>query len=225
MIDIEIALRLAGPERSGESPRHDYLRSLWHYAGFVPENGVILEIGCYRGDSTLALLCGSHPSVQVFTVDPIFKTGSIHYPDCNNPDGITLSSDFNVLQERLRVAGEKCGCDFLTRFFALPYRSAEMLQEWGHGIFLGDPRARWGSQLDLLLVDGEHSYEALKVDCQWMEHIGVGGHAAFDDWMEPIERAVREYIATRPEWSILHESTRPPEGDMVVTLLRKSEQS
>lgn len=38
-------------------------------AGFVPENGSILEIGCFLGSSTTALYRGKHPSVKMDIVD------------------------------------------------------------------------------------------------------------------------------------------------------------
>lgn len=221
MANLETTLRLIGIEYPNVGRRWDYLESLYRYAGRVPENGVILEIGCCQGDSTLAMLCGSHPSVQLLTVDPIFKTGHIQYPDCNNPDGIRLNSDFDVLQERFRQAEQDCGESLLDRLFVLPHTSAEVLKEWGKGVFLGDPKAKWGAALDLLLVDGEHTASALAIDCQWMEYLKVGGLAAYDDWMAEIEGAVREYINAHPKYKILHESTHAPHEDMVVTLIQR----
>jgi hypothetical protein len=43
-------------------------------AGLVPENGRILEVGCFLGSSTTALYRGKHPSVQLDVVDT-FKVG------------------------------------------------------------------------------------------------------------------------------------------------------
>ncbi len=77
----------------------------------------------------------------------------------------------------------------------------------------GNVLKRWdGRKIDMLFVDGSHTYKDVKIDCLWMQHVRKGGVAVFDDWMEPVERAVREYVVIHPEWELLTSSTAQPPG-------------
>jgi hypothetical protein len=56
-------------------------------AGYVPDNGAILEIGCFLGSSTTALYRGKHPNVKMDVVDS--------FKGFRNPD--LLNRDFSQL--------------------------------------------------------------------------------------------------------------------------------
>ena len=49
-------------------------------------------------------------------------------------------------------------------------------------------------QIDMLFVDGAHTYDAVKLDCRFMDYIPVGGFAVFDDWIISVKKAVDEYM-------------------------------
>lgn len=74
----------------------------------------------------------------------------------------------------------------------------------------------WNERIDLLWVDGGHSYEYVHSDL-----VNFGPHAqviACHDWKNPfwptIETAVLDFIAANPEWSVDHSV------EMVVVLKR-----
>lgn len=199
--------------------RPDYLSSLFLLARQVPPKGTIVEIGCYRGDSTIALLAGSHPTVQVVTIDPIFASGEYHYPDCNTPEGLTLRSDFETFKQRVwNFPGDPGRLS--SRLVAIPTTSAEALDGWKKGEWLIGPGV-WGKEIDYVLIDGEHGYNAVQIDSQWLDYIKPGGLAIYDDWLDEIERSVRNFITSRPEWSIVHESTKGTLDGICVTYLKK----
>lgn len=185
--------------------RDDYYQSLALYASWVPEGGTILEIGTLYGASALAMLCGSHPSVTVVCVDPIFATGSITYPDAHRVKGYAFHSSLKDFAEKLTKHG------FNSRVNVFSDYSWNILERWD--------RKR---KLDAILIDGEHTSEAILKDCKWMDLVKPGGWVAFDDYFDVIELAIKQSIANKSEWSIVHESTTAPRNGMCVTLLKKS---
>lgn len=211
MIDRESMLQLACGAKNREQCRVDYYTCLYSLASQVPNYGRIVEIGVYQGDSTIALLCGADTSVEVVSIDPIFSvSGPFTYPDCNNPDGVTLESDYETFLQRLLQA------DAAVKFNIGRHRLLPMTSE---AALVG-----WGSEIDLLLVDGSHTYENVRQDCKWMEWVKPGGGAAFDDWMHDIRRGYIDHVATLPEgsWTLMHESTSPPEGDLCLSLAKRN---
>ena len=205
MIPLGEAVRLAATlDENGNPIRPDYLKCLYGYAkNLVADGGTILEIGTRLGDSTIAMgaACVGR-GVKIHTVDPVFRTGEWHCADAHNPDGHWSRSSYQAWQERIRNAGLEGTIE------TLALTSKEAL-------------AGWNKPLDFVVVDGEHTYGAVTIDCHWLEHVKAGGYCAFDDWIADVERAVRDYIKGKP-WRILHESTQPPNGDLVVTLLQKT---
>lgn len=85
----------------------------------------------------------------------------------------------------------------------------------------GDSRVigkAWVASIDLLWIDGGHSYEYVRADLE-----NFGPHAqviALHDWDNPawpdIRRAVEDYISHHPEWEVSHNV------EMVVVLRRKA---
>jgi hypothetical protein len=64
----------------------------------------------------------------------------------------------------------------------------------------------------MIFIDGSHKYEDVKIDCQWLQYIKSGGIAVFDDWIESVQRAAKEYFANKHEWKIITDSTDQPLG-------------
>lgn len=197
-IPLDIALKLSGEQRP------DYLSSLYRYASMLPHPALIVEIGCFLGDSTIMMACalkgtGSH----IMTIDPIFQSGKILVIDANSASpGFKESS---LIQFLNRISSAR-----LDGYISvIPDYSYSVLERWD------------GRPIDLLFVDGQHTFSAVKKDVEWMQFVKPGGYSAFDDWMDPVERAVQDYVKEHVEWTILHESTDAPKDNMCVTLLKK----
>jgi predicted O-methyltransferase YrrM len=60
--------------------------------------------------------------------------------------------------------------------------------------------------IDLIHIDGDHSYKGVKADCEaWLGKVISGGYACFDDYghpgLEDVQKAVDEYIVkNRKKW-------------------------
>ena len=58
---------------------------------------------------------------------------------------------------------------------------------------------QWKEPIDLLFVDGDHSYEGAKLDIDsWLPHLKQGGYVVFHDFMSHlgITRAVGETLGS-----------------------------
>lgn len=199
IIPLEEALKFAGGQRP------DYLTSLYKYTLIVPDGGRIVELGCYKGDSTVMIACGAKGrDIQIITVDPVFQHGGSFVPDAHlKYPGFHASSLVRFLN-RLSEAG----LDGMVS--VVPDYSWNLLKRW-------DSR-----KIDLLFVDAEHSHEGAKRDAEWMQHVRVGGWAAWDDWISAVSSAVLEHIADKPYWKLLHQSTDTPTSDYCITILQRT---
>src|SRR5439155_14171371 len=64
----------------------------------------------------------------------------------------------------------------------------------GHSTELGH---QFDKEIDLLFIDGDHSYEAVRADLEvWLPKLKDDGIVAFHDydWAEGVRRAVREFV-------------------------------
>ncbi len=170
--------------------RPDYFFSLYWLARNTTKRSTIVEIGCHRGDSTLCLALGAEETdSHVVSIDPVFRNGEIHVGDAHSEVGHMYTSTYPSVMDRLIQWG------LAQRVTIIPEYSFNVLPTWGD------------TPLSLLVVDGEHTYDAIQKDCAWLAKIPTGGRAAFDDWFDIIEQSVKDYIRDRSEWCILHEST------------------
>jgi predicted O-methyltransferase YrrM len=121
-------------------------------------HGAIVEIGCYRGRSTIALAIGSIRG----TVAPVFA--------------IDPHETFTG------VLGGRFGPDDKAAFL----RNIEQA-DVSHVVRLisdssASAAARWNTEIGLLWIDGDHRFEAVKKDFElWSPFLSGDGHIAFDD--------------------------------------------
>jgi predicted O-methyltransferase YrrM len=106
---------------------------------------IIVEIGSARGKSTctLALACRQNGYGTVYAIDP-------HEPNAWTDLGLTGDSH-EFLQARLRAYGLYDWCQIIRK------RSAEAAREWSQPI-------------DLLFIDGDHTYDGVKCDFEAFRH-------------------------------------------------------
>jgi predicted O-methyltransferase YrrM len=148
---------------------------LYELARRISDNS-ILEIGSYRGRSTVALGCGSldGSQVPVFAIEP-------------HEDFIgVLGAEFGPED---RAAFYKAmldtGCYKIVRLVNL---SSDFVAP------------QWQSKISLLFIDGDHAFTAVKKDFEcWYPHLIKGALIAFHDSKDPQIgpfRLIRELLKT-----------------------------
>lgn len=132
---------------------------LYSAAKTIKGRGIILEIGSWKGKSTiwLAKASLSGPKVKVYAVDP--HTGS---PEHKEQFGtVDTFSDFKQNIERAGVT---------ETVIPIVKTSMQAAQEWD------------GSPIEFLWIDGAHEYEMVKQDFDlWSPYVVEGGTIAFHD--------------------------------------------
>jgi hypothetical protein len=158
--------------------RREEARCLYDLAREAPGDGVIVEIGSYRGLSTVALAKGSLKGngIPVYAIDPHQyidrKKGTEHRYD---------SQDQLAFLKNILLSG-----------VAEMVRPVHLLS-W-------EVAAGWDKPISLLWIDGSHEYEAVRKDfVQWSPFLVPCGHLAFHDSNQPDDgpyRVVQEALAS-----------------------------
>jgi len=132
---------------------------LMDLAAAVPARQAVVELGNYRGRSTVALALGVREGAgaQVWSVDP-------HLEFTGPRGGRFGRADQAHLYANLARTG---------------------VGAWVSVVGLDSRRvaATWdGPRVGLLFVDGDHRYEAVRADFEaWRPHLAPGARIAFDD--------------------------------------------
>lgn len=184
--------------------RPDYLASLYTYAYNLSKPALIVEIGTQFGESTMAMghaIRGTDS--HIITIDPGFRKGGVNFDGDSSPEAprYTLS----ILDMLENISAQKLE-GYIT---VVPDYSWNVLDRWDN------------RKIDLVFIDGNHTYLAVTKDCLWLQFVKPGGFAVFDDWIEPVERATKEYIQDKPEWHIIYESTTQRYDHYCVTIAQK----
>jgi len=148
-------------------------RFLYDAAKSCRGKGVILEIGSFKGKSTIWLARGSQSGsgVKVYCVDPFIETNNYR----RSKGEISLLAAFS---KNISDAGVS---DTVVPFVGT---SAERAKDWDRPI-------------ELLWIDGDHSYEMVRLDFElWSPHLVEGGIIAFHNtlWTAGPRRVLRESI-------------------------------
>ena len=138
--------------------------------GIAGENKDIIEIGVSTGQTTRRLSKKNH----VIGIDPFIP----------GEDGLLMSRYIKDFHH-----------EFLTNiqgrsvvFYNMT--SMEAFKIWDKKI---------KREVDGIFIDGEHSYEAVKQDSQWIKYVKKDGFIAFHDVLREIKDFVEEFIAPNYE--------------------------
>lgn len=184
--------------------RPDYFASLYTYAHNLEESPLIVEIGTYFGSSAIVMAHAVREKRgHVISIDPALrKEGAQVIDEDHLPAKFFASPIHEICQD---ISAQRLD-GYIT-----------LIPDYSEGVL-----ARWDDrEISMLFVDGAHTYKEVAKDCQWMPHVKPGGYAVFDDWLAGVERAVKEYIADKPEWKMVYESTQQRHGHYCVTILQK----
>jgi len=125
-------------------------------------SGAIVEIGSYRGKSTVALALGSrdHHRVPVYAIEPHETYSGVTGFEFGPGDRAAFLG--NIL---------RCGVAEIVRLVNLPSQVVA---------------SGWQQPVGLLWIDGDHRYEAAKQDLEsWQPHLAPGALVALHDSTDP----------------------------------------
>jgi predicted O-methyltransferase YrrM len=139
-------------------------RRLWDAAQRVSDDGQIVEIGSFRGRSTIVLARGAADTVTVNAIDP--HGGGDRGPNEIAADATRGDADHASFTSNLQAAG-----------VGGRVRHIRKTSDSALGDVVG--------QVDLLYIDGAHRYAPAKDDIQrWGDRVAAGGtlliHDAFN---------------------------------------------
>jgi len=150
-------------------------RKLYHLAQGCRGDGVIVEIGSWKGKSTIWLAHGTKAGkhIKIYAIDP--HTGSPQTAIAYAPH-----YTYPEFMANIKSAGVS---DIVTPLIMTSEEAAENFQE----------------SVALVFIDGDHDYEMVKLDFElWFPKLAIGGimvfHDVHDGWPGPrqvVEECVR----------------------------------
>ena len=171
----------------------DHAVALYDVAKGLPDCGpVLVEIGSWLGKSAVVLsrAISKKKGAVLFCIDPFNAHGdpssAAHYRNVSQKMDVSLLEHFT---QNIKRYGS--------------YKHVKTLRGYST-----DFSGNWDKPIDLLFIDGNHSYEAVKRDfLEWSPFIKPGGYLIMHDvsfdpnfrHQDPIKVA-REFILDNSEW-------------------------
>ena len=147
-------------------------RFLMVAAACTPADGVILEIGSFKGKSTvgLATVAARYGTGPVVAVDPHTA------PALTDPNLGGKQSSWDDFQQALRAAGVTAAVE-------------------AHRTFSRDLAAGWSRSIRLLWIDGDHTYAGAKADLDlFRRHLAPGAIVALHDVLNTFAGPIRVFV-------------------------------
>ena len=141
-------------------------------AACAPAKGTILEIGSFKGKSTvgLASIAARYGLGKVVTVDPHTA------PSVTDPDLQGQASSWDDFRATLRKAGVEAAVEV-------------------HRAFSRDVARGWDRPIRLLWIDGDHTYAGAKEDLDlFRRHLSDGAIVALHDVLSSFEGPIRVFV-------------------------------
>lgn len=150
-------------------------RYLFWLAEEVPPQGLIVEVGSFKGKSSCFLAAGLKNRARLACIDTWEN------------DAMPYDSKYDVLSEFLKNTKK--------------YRDVIDIYR-GCSVVIAK---NWDKEIDLLFIDGDHSFEGCINDCRsWLPFLKKGGWVAFhDSGEEGVSQAIAEISRNYDfsEWS------------------------
>ncbi len=144
--------------------------ALQKYASLADQS--IVEIGCAYGGSSLLFLLAKRAGVRVTSIDPFV---------------IDSMGDFQATQKLCSL--------HVSRALKLVGKSEivkdwELLPDYSFNVVKS-----WNKPIDVLFIDGDHRYEAVKKDFEdWLPLLKAGGFIIFHDSCQPVGGSDQKYV-------------------------------
>jgi MMP 1-O-methyltransferase len=158
--------------------------------GLPHESPRAVEIGCWQGKSTVCLAEGlkNKKSPQLTCIDPFDASGDI--------------ASESMYGEREKVLEAPLRATFEANLIETNVREIVDVRP-GYSY---DHADKYQDSIDLLFLDGDHSYAAIRRDYEdWSPKVRAGGFLAMHDVVHPVhtgpKRIVDELVADDPQWT------------------------
>lgn len=128
-------------------------------AKYARQSDTIVEIGAAYGGSAALLLTSKKPNAKVHSIDPFIQ-------DSMGPLQANKEACIKNVRRVLRAT-----------------KNEAVYDSWVlHDGFSYDVVKTWDLPIDMLFIDGDHNYEAVKQDYEdWFKHMKTGGIILFHD--------------------------------------------
>lgn len=163
--------RVAGQFRQDDMGSFPERGFLFQLAADAPADAQVVEIGSWMGASTCFLAAGlKGPGAKVFAVD--------------NFKGLSMcGEDVAWYQRHFRQLGMQSTLEIFRANFAALGLSARAEPVVSDSLAAARSLAAKRGTIDLIFIDGDHSYEGCKADIEaWLPFLKPGGVAAFHDF-------------------------------------------
>ena len=142
---------------------------------------VVMEIGCYMGRSTVAMVPGAHKVISIDTF--LFGKGKHQRGENGRPIPPAVKPDTREIFER----NTKPWIGKIEVFEMNSLKAVKL--EW--------------EPVGLLFIDGGHDYATVLSDCGFLKWVIPGGYAAFHDTSWPgVKQALKEVMTDNPDWEV-----------------------
>ena len=140
-------------------------------AALSPAQGSILEIGSFKGKSTVGLAS----IVRHYGFEPIVAVDPFTAPALTDPDLSGADSSFGDFERTIQSAGLE--------------RHVEV-----HKAFSNDLAPSWNRPIRFLWIDGDHTYRGAKTDLDlYRKHLAPGAIVAMHDALHDYEGPIRVF--------------------------------
>jgi predicted O-methyltransferase YrrM len=152
----------------------DEARLLGAIAACVPAEGVIVEIGSFKGKSTVMLgkVAAHYGLGKIVAIDP----HGYNNAELSGIKATPEASTFEDFQNNLEAAGVTCQVEI-------------------HRAFSGDIARGWARPIRFLWIDGDHSYQGAKSDFDgFFPHVNPLGVVALHDALHEFSGPIRVFV-------------------------------
>lgn len=174
--------------------RPDYFERLFEISCELESPKAFLEVGSAIGGSAIALATPHRedPEFRMYCIDCLFMSGE-QWEECG-----ALHSRYKLGRNLAMDAGTaRDGTN--RRYFRENTEAAGLelivipIGEYSIKVHMLGP-------LDLVYIDGTHTYQAVKEDLRFLHLVPPGGFAVLDDWGAGVRRAALSYFRAYREW-------------------------
>jgi len=141
-------------------------------AAAAPASGTILEIGSFKGKSTVGLAS----IARHYNLDPVVAVDPFTAPSSTDPTLDGESSTYAAFMNTLRLAGLESHVEV-------------------HQAYSSDLAPQWSRKLRFLWIDGDHTYAGTKSDLDmYRPHLSDGAIVAFHDALHLFAGPIRVFV-------------------------------